>query len=390
MRARPCHGIAGRFTRCALRKQIPPAGGAARLVNGIRGDINGIGLETVLKALAIKKAGQNFKTVIYGSTKVVAYHKNIITQENIQFYSVQTPEEAQAGRINIITCWQDNVNITLGKPSDEGGKCAFLALERAVQDLKSGAIDALVTAPIHKKAMQMADFPFVGHTEYITNEFKAKDSLMLLVSDNLRVGVVTNHLPLCEVPAAITKEKVLRKLLILAETLKVDFNIAKPTIAVLGLNPHAGDEGAIGTEEDSIIRPAIEQAKEKGVLAYGPYPADGFFGSGQFQKFDAILAMYHDQGLIPFKTLSFGEGTNYTAGLAAVRTSPDHGTAYDIAGKGEADESSFIRALYMAADIVRNRNEYLDMHANSLELRKRKALVSETGEDEEIVEVPEE
>lgn len=354
------------------------------------GDINGIGLETALKALAIKKAGQQFKIVIYGSTKVVAYHKNIITQENIQFYSIQSPEEAQPARVNVINCWQDNVNITLGKPSDVGGKCAFLALERAVNDLKAGTIDALVTAPIHKKAMQMADFPFVGHTEYITDAFKAKDSLMLLVSDNLRIGVVTNHLPLREVTAAVTKERVLRKLLILAETLKVDFNIGKPTIAVLGLNPHAGDEGAIGTEDDAVIRPAIEQAKEKGVLAYGPFPADGFFGSGQFQKFDAILAMYHDQGLVPFKTLSFGEGTNYTAGLAAVRTSPDHGTAYDIAGKGEADESSFIRALYMAADIVRNRNEYLDMRANSLETRKRKALVSETGEDEEVVEVPEE
>lgn len=354
------------------------------------GDINGIGLETALKALTIKKAGQQFKIVIYGSTKVVAYHKNIITQENIQFYSIQSPEEAQPARVNVINCWQDNVNITLGKPSDVGGKCAFLALERAVNDLKAGTIDALVTAPIHKKAMQMADFPFVGHTEYITDAFKAKDSLMLLVSDNLRIGVVTNHLPLREVTAAVTKERVLRKLLILAETLKVDFNIGKPTIAVLGLNPHAGDEGAIGTEDDAVIRPAIEQAKEKGVLAYGPFPADGFFGSGQFQKFDAILAMYHDQGLVPFKTLSFGEGTNYTAGLAAVRTSPDHGTAYDIAGKGEADESSFIRALYMAADIVRNRNEYLDMRANSLETRKRKALVSETGEDEEVVEVPEE
>lgn len=354
------------------------------------GDINGIGLETALKALTIKKAGQQFKIVIYGSTKVVAYHKNIITQENIQFHSIQSPEEAQPARVNVINCWQDNVNITLGKPSDVGGKCAFLALERAVNDLKAGTIDALVTAPIHKKAMQMADFPFVGHTEYITDAFKAKDSLMLLVSDNLRIGVVTNHLPLREVTAAVTKERVLRKLLILAETLKVDFNIGKPTIAVLGLNPHAGDEGAIGTEDDAVIRPAIEQAKEKGVLAYGPFPADGFFGSGQFQKFDAILAMYHDQGLVPFKTLSFGEGTNYTAGLAAVRTSPDHGTAYDIAGKGEADESSFIRALYMAADIVRNRNEYLDMRANSLETRKRKALVSETGEDEEVVEVPEE
>jgi 4-hydroxythreonine-4-phosphate dehydrogenase len=354
------------------------------------GDINGIGLETVLKALLLKKAGQQFRLVIYGSTKVVAYHKNIITPENIQFFSVSTPEEAQPGRINIINCWTDNVNITLGKPTDVGGKCAYLALERAVGDLKAGNIDALVTAPIHKKAMQMAGFPFVGHTEYITQALGNKESLMLLVSDDLRIGLVTGHLPLREVPDAIHTKKVYRKILILSETLKVDFGINKPTIAVLGLNPHAGDEGAIGNEEETIIRPAIEQAKENGVLAYGPFPADGFFGSGMFRKFDAILAMYHDQGLAPFKTLSFSEGVNYTAGLSAVRTSPDHGTAYDIAGKGEADETSFIRALYLAADIVRNRNEYIEMRANSLEMSKRKALISETGEDEEVIEVPEE
>jgi len=355
------------------------------------GDINGIGLEVILKALALKKAGRAFRIVIYGSTKVVAYHKNIITQENIQFHSIQSASEAQMDRINIINCWPDNVNITLGKPTDLSGKCAFQALERAVKDLKAEAIDALVTAPINKKAMQMADFPFVGHTEYIASEFKAKESLMLMVSDNLRVGLVTNHLPLREVAAAVTKEKVLRKILILAETLRIDFNIPKPTIAVLGLNPHAGDEGAIGDEDDKIVRPAVEEAREKGVLAFGPYPADGFFGSGQYHKFDGVLAMYHDQGLVPFKTLSFGAGVNYTAGLAAVRTSPDHGTAYDIAGKGEADESSLIKAIYLAADIVRNRVEYLDMHANSLERRKQKTLLSETGEDEVIEEVlPEE
>jgi 4-hydroxythreonine-4-phosphate dehydrogenase len=355
------------------------------------GDINGIGLEVVLKALAIKKAGKNFSTVIYGSTKVVAYHKNIITQENIQFYSISAPSEAQPDRINIINCWPDNVNITLGKPTDLSGKCAFQALERAVKDLKDGHLDALVTAPINKKAMQLADFPFIGHTEYITSEFKAKDSLMLMVSDALRVGVVTNHLPLKEVAAANTKEKVLRKILIMAETLRIDFDTQKPAIAVLGLNPHAGDEGAIGSEDEAVIRPAIEEAKAKGVLAFGPFPADGFFGSGQFNKYDGILAMYHDQGLVPFKVLSFGDGVNYTAGLASVRTSPDHGTAYDIAGKGEADESSFIKSLYLAADIVRNRSEYLDMHANSLERRKQKALISETGEDEVVEEViPEE
>ena len=346
------------------------------------GDINGIGLEVILKALALKKAGPNFKTVIYGSSKVVAYHKNIISEENIQFNVVNSPAEAQVGQINIINCWPDNVNITLGKPNDVGGKCAMDALAEAVSDLKKGELDALVTAPVNKKAMQMAGFKHIGHTEYLSAEFKGKDTLMLMVSDTLRVGLVTNHLPIREVAAAVTQEKVLRKILIMAETLKVDFSINKPTIAVLGLNPHAGDDGAIGSEDDKIVRAAVEDAKSKGVLAFGPYPADGFFGSGQYHKFDGVLAMYHDQGLVPFKTLSFGAGTNYTAGLQIVRTSPDHGTAYDIAGKGEADETSFIKALYLAAEIVRNRNEYLDMHANSLERRKQKSLVSETGEDE--------
>lgn len=355
------------------------------------GDINGIGLEVILKALTVQKAGRSFRTILYGSTKVAAYHKNIITQENIQFYPIQSPEDAQPDRINIINCWQDNVNITLGKPTDLSGLCAFQALERATKDLKAGLIDALVTAPIHKKAMQLANFPFTGHTEYLTDFFKAKDSLMLMVSDALRIGLVTNHLPIRDVAVAVTPEKVLRKIQIMAETLRIDFNIDRPTIAVLGLNPHAGDEGAIGDEDDRIIRPAIEQAKQKGILAFGPFPADGFFGAGQFHKFDGVLAMYHDQGLIPFKTLSFGAGVNYTAGLAAVRTSPDHGTAYDIAGKGEADDSSLIKALFLAADIVRHRNEYLEMHANSLERRKQKALESETGEDEVLEEVlPEE
>jgi 4-hydroxythreonine-4-phosphate dehydrogenase len=355
------------------------------------GDINGIGLEIILRALALQGAGKNFRTVVYGSTKTAAYHKNIISEENIQFFTINTPAEAVAGQMNFINCWTDNVNITLGKATDVGGQCARLALEKAVQDFKSGAIDALVTAPINKKAMQMAGFPFIGHTEYITSELGAKDSLMLMVSDSLRIGVVTNHLPVKEVAAAITREKVLRKILIMAETLKVDFNIDRPTIAVLGLNPHAGEEGEIGKEEETIIRPAIEDAKNKGVLVFGPYPADGFFGSGQYHKFDGVLAMYHDQGLVPFKLLAFGEGVNYTAGLSAVRTSPDHGTAYDIAGKGEADISSFIKALYLAADIVRNRTEYLEMHSNSLERRKQKALTDETGADEEIVAViPEE
>lgn len=355
------------------------------------GDINGIGLEVILKSIGLKNIGKKFKTVVYGSTKVIAYHKNIITEENIQFHSIETPAEAHAERINVINCWPDNVNITLGKPDKVGGECAQKALDRAVNDLKAGDIDALVTAPINKKAMQMAGFQFVGHTEFITHAFKVKDSLMLMVSDSLRVGLVTNHLPIREVAAAITKERILRKILIMAETLRIDFNIERPTIAVLGLNPHASDEGAIGDEDDKIVRPAIEEAKLKGVMAFGPYPADGFFGSGQYHKFDGILAMYHDQGLVPFKALSFGAGVNYTAGLPVVRTSPDHGTAYDIAGKGEAEETSMIKAIYLAAEIVRNRVEYLDMHANSLERRKQKSIISETGEEvEEDNVIPEE
>ncbi|MCB0524474.1 MAG: 4-hydroxythreonine-4-phosphate dehydrogenase PdxA [Saprospiraceae bacterium] len=355
------------------------------------GDINGIGLEVILKALAIKKAGQQFKIVIYGSAKVVAYHKNIISEENVQFNSINNASEAQAGKINIINCWADNVNITLGKASDVGGKCAMDALYAAVHDLKKGSIDALVTAPVNKSALKLAGFEHIGHTEYLTVEFKAKDTLMLLVSDDLRVGVVTNHLPIKEVVNSITQERVLRKILIMAESLKVDFNIDRPTIAVLGLNPHAGDDGTIGKEEAKIIAPAIEDAKNHGILAFGPFPADGFFGSGQHRKFDGVLAMYHDQGLVPFKALSFGAGVNYTAGLPVVRTSPDHGTAFDIAGKGEADEMSFIKALYLAADIVRNRGEYVSMHENSLERRKQKALLSETGDDEtDDANIPEE
>ncbi len=351
------------------------------------GDINGIGMEVILKAIALQRAGNKYRLVIYGNNKVAAKHKSSVTEENIHFHIVKSPEEAEPGRINIINCWDDNVEIELGKPTKVSGQCASLALARAVADFKSGAIDALVTAPINKKAMQMADFPFIGHTEYITSEMGAKESLMLMVSDSLRVGVATNHLAVKDVAAAITKDKIVRKIQVMNETLKVDFGIDRPVIAVLGLNPHAGDEGAIGKEDESIVRPAIVEAKQKGVLAFGPFPADGFFGSGQAAKFDGILAMYHDQGLVPFKLLSFGEGVNYTAGLASVRTSPDHGTAYDIAGKGEADPLSFIKALYLAAEIVRNRSEYLDMRSNSLERRKQKTLTDETGADEEVVSV---
>ena len=257
-----------------------------------------------------------------------------------------------------------------------------MALDFAVKELKAGNIDALVTAPINKEAMQMANFPFPGHTEFLTQELgNGKESLMLMVSEELRIGVATNHLPLREVAGKVTKELIARKLKTFEETLRIDFGIDRPTIAVLGMNPHAGDGGVLGDEDDRIIRPAIIEAKKHGMLAMGPYPADGFFGAGYYKKFDGILAIYHDQGLIPFKLLAFGSGINYTAGLSAVRTSPDHGTAYDIAGKNEADPDSFREALFMAIEIAKNRKEYYGDRANALVRRSK--IKSESGIEEE-------
>jgi 4-phospho-D-threonate 3-dehydrogenase / 4-phospho-D-erythronate 3-dehydrogenase len=342
------------------------------------GDMNGIGLEVILKTVSDPRILNLCTPVLFGSSKVVSYHKNIV-QVEFPFANLRTAEEAESGKVNVVNCWQDNVNITLGKVSEEGGRYAYKALEIAVNALKVGSIDALVTAPINKKAMQMADFPHAGHTEYITEQLGAKESVMLMLNDDFRVGLVTNHLPLSKVVENVTRDRILKKLAILDETLRVDFNIGHPTIAVLGLNPHAGDEGALGEEETSIIRPAIESAKERGILAMGPFPADGFFGSGQHKKYDAILAMYHDQGLIPFKALSFGSGVNYTAGLGAIRTSPDHGTAFDIAGKDMADPSSFRQALFTAIDVAKNRLAYAEMTANPVKSRSAKF---KSGEDE--------
>ena len=330
------------------------------------GDINGIGLEVILKALSHQKIVDICVPVIYGSSKVVSYHKNIVALDEVSFYGQRNAERLQYDKINVVNIWQENVNITLGKPTDMGGKYAQMSLESAVNDLKAGLIDALVTAPIHKKSMQLAGFQHVGHTEYLTQEFKASDSLMLLVSDRLRVGLVTAHIPLKDVATTITKENIINKLKIFDETLKIDFGHERPNIAVLGLNPHAGEEGMLGDEEEKIIRPAVVECKKSGMMVFGPFPADGFFGSGQFTKFDGVLAMYHDQGLIPFKALTFGSGVNYTAGLSCIRTSPDHGTAFDLAGKNEADPSSFLHALFMAIDIHRNRKEHFALKANAV------------------------
>lgn len=331
------------------------------------GDINGIGPEVIIKALSRSYLIDEHTIIIYGSSKVVSYHKNITTDESFSFVTCHGVEQAQQGKINVINCWQDAVQIELGQSTEASGKAAYIALDKAVTDLVDQKIDALVTAPIHKAAMKMADFPFLGHTEYICDKADGNDYLMLLSSDTLRVGLVTTHIPIEKITENISEEIIFEKIELLDATLKEDLGIERPLIAVLGLNPHAGDQGEIGTEDQEVVLPAILQAKEKGIMASGPYPADGFFGNSMHSKFDAILAMYHDQGLIPFKTLSFGDGVNYTAGLSVVRTSPDHGTAYDIAGKNIANPDSFRQALYQAIDIVRNRKEFEEIVAHSID-----------------------
>lgn len=336
------------------------------------GDINGVGLEVILKTLQDERILKYCIPVIYGSSKVVSYHKNLVEGMNdFQYQNQSTADKLHTEKVNVVNCWNEDVNITLGKASDVSGKFAITTLEAATNDLRDGKIDALVTAPINKKAMQMADFPFPGHTEYLTQNLGGKESLMLMVGDRLKVGLVTNHLPIKEVAESITKAKILQKIKIFNTTLKRDFGISKPMIAILGLNPHAGDEGVLGKEEEEIIRPAIIEAKKKGAMVMGPYPADGFFGSKQAFKFDGILAMYHDQGLVPFKALTFGSGVNFTAGLDGIRTSPDHGTAYDIAGKGIADPSSFRQALFLAKDIFEHRTEFEDIENNALKTKEK-------------------
>ncbi|MFM2394787.1 MAG: hypothetical protein RLZZ546_2769 [Bacteroidota bacterium] len=346
------------------------------------GDVNGVGPEVIIKALSNEKILDAFTPIIYGSSKVMSYHKNIVKESQIQFHHISDPTKAVAKKVNVLNCWEDNVNITIGKLTEDGGKYAKIALERAGQDLKSDLIDGLVTAPINKAAMKLAKFEYPGHTEYFENLFNTQ-GLMLMVSDNLRIGLVTNHIPLSEVTSKITKELITKKVKVFEESLKVDFGVDRPNIAVLGLNPHAGDEGTIGEQEEKIIRPAIIEMKKSGIIVSGPYPADGFFGSGNFKKFDGVLAMYHDQGLVALKSMTFGGGVNYTAGIKGIRTSPDHGTAYDIAGTNEADETSFRAALFLARDLVKHRSEYYDFRSNAIAKKQRP---SDNEEEDEIIE----
>lgn len=344
-----------------------------RVVIGItHGDINGIGYEVILKALSENSVFDAFVPVIYGSAKVAAFHRKQLEIQNINLNVINNVDEAHPKRINIINCADDDIKVELGRSTEEAGKAAFAALERATADLQKGALNAIVTAPINKNNIQSADFHFPGHTEYLEEKFgTGTPALMVLINDVMRVAVVTGHIPVKEIPSKLSSELILEKLLVLNKMLKDDFTIGRPRIAVLGLNPHAGDGGVIGDEEQTIIIPAMKEAEKKGVICVGPYPADGFFGSGHFAHFDAVLAMYHDQGLAPFKTVSMESGVNYTAGLTAIRTSPAHGTAYEIAGQNKASEESFRQALWMACDVYHNRTLNRELAKNPLKVEQR-------------------
>lgn len=331
-----------------------------------QGDINGIGYEIIFKTLADPKVLELYTPVIYGSSKVAAYHRKALNIPNFSLNSIKSGDDAHPKRVNIVNCLDDNVRVELGKATEAGGQAAFAALEKAVEDLKNGVVDVLVTAPINKNATYSDEFKFSGHTEYLAGQFENPSHIMLMVAPQLRVGVVTGHVPLKEVPEQLTMEKILDKIRVLDKTLRVDFTIRKPRIAVLGVNPHAGDEGLLGDEEINIIRPAIEVARNEGIMALGPYPADGLFGSGDVGRFDAVLAMYHDQGLAPFKSIAFSEGVNFTGGLPIVRTSPDHGTAFEIAGENKADESSFREAVYLAVDVFKRRKLHKGISSDPL------------------------
>lgn len=334
------------------------------------GDINGIGLEIIIKTLADSMIYNYCTPIVYGHTKVASFYRRVTEVGELNFNVIDHPSKAQHKRANMINCWEEDVKIEPGLPNKEVGKFAFASLERATADLISGDIDALVTAPINKDTIQSEDFNFPGHTEYLQDRAGAAESLMFLVSDTLRVGVVTGHIPINKVPASITSEKILAKLKLMNDSLRQDFWVRKPKIAVLGLNPHASDNGLIGHEEQDVIIPAIDEARANDILVFGPYPADGFFANASYLQFDAVLAMYHDQGLIPFKQIAFESGVNFTAGLNFVRTSPDHGTAYDIAGKNQASEISFREALFTALHIARNRKEGAALSENPLQFTK--------------------
>ncbi len=331
-----------------------------------QGDTNGVGYEVILKVFSDPNILELCTPIIYGSPKIASYHRKALNLE-VPYTIINHAEEARDGRVNLLACFDDEIKIEMGQPSQEAGAAALKALDRAMTDYRSELYDVLVTAPINKATIQSPGFHFPGHTEYIeTSVGEGQKALMILMNETLRVALVTTHLPIKDIAKAITKEGIIEKATIFHKALKRDFRISSPRIAVLSLNPHAGDNGLLGSEEKDIILPAIEELADKGIQAFGPFAADGFFGSGAYDHFDGVLAMYHDQGLAPFKTIALESGVNYTAGLPIVRTSPDHGTAYDIAGKGVADENSMRQAIFTAIDVFRNRQFYDEPLQNPL------------------------
>ncbi len=344
-----------------------------------QGDTNGIGYEVILKTLQNPQITELFTPVVYGSAKTASYHRKALDLQPVAMNVIKNSSAIKDGSCNLIEVATEEIKVDLGMPSEHAGKAAFDALERAVADLKQGDIDVLVTAPINKKVIQCEGFTFPGHTEYLEASLgEGTGALMILFSEKVRVALVTTHVPVSGISKAITKENILEKLYAFNDSLKRDFGVVRPRIAVLGLNPHSGDGGLLGKEEQEIIIPAIEEAVSKKVVAFGPYSADGFFGNEQYRHFDGVLAMYHDQGLAPFKVLSMESGVNFTAGLPYVRTSPDHGTGYDIAGKNEANEQSMRQAIYAAIDIFRNRENYAEMTQNPL----RRMYFDKSGDKE--------
>ncbi|MBK8140848.1 MAG: 4-hydroxythreonine-4-phosphate dehydrogenase PdxA [Chitinophagaceae bacterium] len=348
------------------------------------GDLNGIGIELIIKTFSDNRILEHCTPVIFASGKAINFYRKSIPETNFNFQNIKEFSRINPKQVNLFNCWEEEVQITPGQLTDIGGKYAVLSLQTAVAALKQKQIDGLVTAPIHKKNIQSAEFNFTGHTPYLKNIFGVNDVVMMLCAGDFRVALVTEHVPVNEITKHITKENIISKLKIINQSLQKDFGIDKPRIAVLGLNPHAGDEGLIGNEEEMIIKPAIKEAKNNNLLVIGPYSADAFFARRSFEKFDAVLAMYHDQGLIPFKTLATGEGVNYTAGLPSIRTSPDHGVAFDIAGKDKADTSSFLTALFECIDIFNRRNGYEESRKNPL--RKMTPAILANAKDEIIEE----
>ncbi|AZJ34139.1 4-hydroxythreonine-4-phosphate dehydrogenase PdxA [Tenacibaculum singaporense] len=341
---------------------------ANKIIVGISvGDINGIGIEIILKTFEDKRMLDFCTPVLFASNKLISYHKKTL-RLNTSIHGITSLDKLVHGKVNLLNSWKEEVKVDLGKTTEEGGKFALKSLQAAVGALKKNQIDLIVTAPINKENIQSEEFKFPGHTEYLEENFDGR-SLMILMTNELRIGLITGHIPVSKVAETITPELIKSKVEIMYNSLKQDFNISKPKIAVLGLNPHCGDNGIIGTEDDEIIRPTITEIKETGKLVFGPYAADGFFGSKTYKQFDGVLAMYHDQGLAPFKALSFGNGVNFTAGLSKVRTSPDHGTGFDIAGKNNANPTSFKEALFTSLQIFKNRKEYQELTKNALKAK---------------------